>query len=159
MFCRARQGMTVDTILLDCNVLTYKRIRFIKYLQKELHMQKIKVLLVDDEEEFINTLSERIMMRGFKSDVALNGEEALKILDKYIPDVMVVDLKMPGIGGMDFLRRVKETNPEIQVIMLTGHGSKGDEAEARRFGVSDYLQKPVAIDMLIQSINCVCRNK
>ena len=122
-------------------------------------MQKIKVLLVDDEKEFINTLSERIIMRGFKSDVALTGEEALKILDNYTPDVMVVDLKMPGIGGMDVLRRVKETNPEIQVIMLTGHGSKDDEADARRFGVSDYLQKPVGIDMLIQSINCACRNK
>ena len=115
-------------------------------------MKEIKVLLVDDEEDFVKSLSERIKMRDLDPDVALNGEEALKLVDDEVPDVMVLDLKMPGIDGMEVLRRVKKAYPQVQVIMLTGHGSEKDEKEARRLGAFEYLEKPTSIDTLIKYI-------
>jgi len=115
-------------------------------------MKEIKILLVDDEEDFVKSLSERIKMRDLNADVALNGEEALRIVDDETPDVMVLDLKMPGIDGMEVLRRVKKAYPNVQVIMLTGHGSEKDEKEARRLGAFEYLEKPTTIDTLIKHI-------
>jgi DNA-binding NtrC family response regulator len=122
-------------------------------------MEKIKILLVDDEEEFVTSLAERIKMRKLGSDIALNGEEALQIVSDQVPDVMVLDLKMPGIDGMEVLRRVKKAYPDVQVIILTGHGSEKDEKDARRLGAFDYLQKPVDIDKLVQYIKRAYKNK
>ena len=115
-------------------------------------MERINILLVDDEEEFVKTLSERIQMRGFDAGIALNGEQALDVLKKKMPHVMVLDLKMPGMGGLEVLRQVKKRYPELPVLILTGHGSERDEAEVRRIGAFDYLQKPVDIDTLIERI-------
>ncbi len=115
-------------------------------------MKEFKVLMVDDEEDFVKTLAERMKMRDLDSEVALNGEQALQIVDDQIPDVMVLDLKMPGIEGMEVLRRVRKAYPQVQVVILTGHGSEKDEAEARRLGAYDYLQKPVDIEKLIQTL-------
>ena len=94
-------------------------------------MEQLKLLLVDDETEFVKTLSERLKMRELDSEIALNGEEALEIVGKEPPDVIVLDLKMPGIDGMEVLRVIKKAHPKVQVIMLTGHGSENDEKEAR----------------------------
>lgn len=117
-------------------------------------MAEIKVLLVDDEEDFVRTLAERLELRGEKlgPDIALDGETALRTVEKGIPDVMVLDLRMPGIDGLEVLKRTKEKYPNVQVIILTGHGSDRDEEEARRLGAYDYLQKPVAIDKLVEAI-------
>ena len=115
-------------------------------------MKKMKILLVDDEKEFVETLSERMAMRDLASDIALNGEEALQMVEDDAPDVMVLDLKMPGIDGMEVLRKVKKAYPDVQVIMLTGHGSKKDEEEARRLGAFEYLQKPTGVDKIVQTI-------
>ena len=93
-------------------------------------MQEFKVLLVDDEQDFVESLAERVKMRDVAPDVALNGEEALKHVEHEIPDVMVLDLKMPGIDGMEVLRQVRKAYPNIQVIILTGHGSEKHEEEA-----------------------------
>ena len=122
-------------------------------------MKEIRVLLVDDEEEFVQTLSERIEMRDLGSDVALNGEEALKKMDEDVPDVMVLDLKMPGIDGMEVLRQTRKAYPNVQIIMLTGHGSKKDKKEARRLGAFEYLQKPVPIDILVNKIKLAYKKK
>ncbi len=122
-------------------------------------MEKLKVLLVDDEEEFIKTLSERLQLRGFVAEIAFNGEYALKIVNDRLPDVMVLDLKMPGIDGMEVLRQVKKAYPEIQIIILTGHGSEKDKREALHFGAYDYLQKPVEINTLIDKINSAHKYK
>ena len=127
--------------------------------RKETNMKQIKILLVDDEEEFVKPLAERIKLRELGSDIALNGEEALRIVKDQIPDVMVLDLKMPGIDGMEVLRRVKKEYPGVQVIILTGHGSEKDEQEARRLGAFDYLQKPVRIDDLVQYIKRAYKHK
>jgi len=115
-------------------------------------MKDIRVLLVDDEEDFVKTLAERIKMRDLGSDVALNGEEALEKLEENLPDVMILDLKMPGMDGLAVLEQVKKAYPGVQVIMLTAHGTPEVEKKARKLGAYDYLQKPVGIETLTKVI-------
>lgn len=112
----------------------------------------IRVLYVDDEEDFVRTLAERMDMRDLGGGVALSGREALEMLEEDRPDVMVLDLRMPGLDGLEVLRRVKRAYPEIEVVILTGHGSEHDEAEARRLGAFDYLRKPVELETLMDAI-------
>ena len=111
-----------------------------------------KVLLVDDEREFVQTLSERLLMRDMGSAVAYDGESALDMVKEEEPEVMILDLKMPGIDGIEVLRRVKTTNPEIEVIMLTGHGSEPDRELCMKLGAFAYLQKPVDIEVLSDTL-------
>lgn len=115
-------------------------------------MRKIKLLLVDDEEDYVKTMAERLAMRDVGSRVALSGEEALRMVDEDAPDVMVLDLRMPGIDGMEVLERVRKTQPHLQVIILTGHGSDREEREARRLGAFEYLQKPADTTRLLSTI-------
>jgi len=107
-----------------------------------------KILLVDDEREFVLTLSERLEARNLESAVAHDGEEALAIVETDAPDVMVLDLKMPGIDGLEVLRRVKQERPQTEVIILTGHGSDRERVRANELGAFAYLNKPVDIDEL-----------
>ena len=116
-------------------------------------MKKLSVLLVDDEEDFVNTLAERLLMRNIAPHVALNGEQAIQMLQNHRFDVMVLDLKMPGMDGLEVLRSVRINHPRVQVIILTGHGSEKDEEAARRLGAYDYLQKPVSIDELLEALH------
>jgi CheY-like chemotaxis protein/cytidylate kinase len=111
-----------------------------------------KVLLVDDEREFAQTLSERLVMREMGSTVAYDGESALDLIREDEPEVMILDLKMPGIDGIEVLRRVKLTNPEVEVIILTGQGSEADRKTCLELGAFAYLQKPVDIDQLSQTL-------
>ncbi len=113
-------------------------------------MKNIKLVLVDDEEDFIKTFAERLRIRDINSKVATSGEEALELLKKELPDVVLSDLKMPGIDGLDLLREIKRHYPEIQVIILTGHGSDKEEKESFRLGAFDYLRKPVEINKFVQ---------
>ncbi len=112
----------------------------------------LSVLFVDDEEDFVRTMAERMEMREVGSEVALSGQQALEMLEQELPDVMVLDLRMPGIDGMEVLRRVKKTYPQLEVIIMTGHGSDADEEEARRLGAFDYLRKPVDINDLMETV-------
>jgi DNA-binding NtrC family response regulator len=121
--------------------------------------ESLRVLLVDDEEDFVRTMAERMEMRDLGSDVALDGETALQMLEEEIPDVMVLDLRMPGMGGMEVLRRVKKSYPQIEVIIMTGHGSDEEEVEARSLGAFDYLRKPVDITQLMETIKGAGRAK
>lgn len=114
--------------------------------------EKIKVLLVDDEEEFVKTLSERLQLRDVDSDTAFDGEQAIESVSEDEPDVLVLDLKMPGLHGLDVLRWMKQFHPAIQVIILTGHGTERDEEKARELGAFDYLKKPVETERLVQKI-------
>lgn len=111
-----------------------------------------KVLLVDDEREFVQTLSERLMMRDMGSAVAYDGESALNLIEEDEPEVMILDLKMPGIDGFEVLRRVKAERPDIEVIILTGHGSEKDRETCMELGAFAYLQKPVDIDVLSETL-------
>ena len=109
-----------------------------------------KILLVDDEKEFVHTLSERLETRDMPSSIVYDGEEALEFIEHDEPDVMVLDLKMPGIDGIEVLRRVKRDHPQVEVIILTGHGSEREEAMAEQLGAFAYLHKPVNIEVLTQ---------
>jgi len=111
-----------------------------------------KVLLVDDEREFVQTLSERLMMRDMGSAVVYDGESALNLVQEDEPEVMILDLKMPGIDGIEVLRRVKDEHPNIQVIILTGHGSEKDREICMGLGAFAYLHKPVDIDVLSETL-------
>lgn len=111
-----------------------------------------KVLLVDDEIEFVDTLSERLQSREFNTAVAYSGEEAIESLNKDLPDVIILDLKMPGIDGLEVLRRVKKEHPETEVIILTGHGSEREKNIAFELGAFAYLEKPVNIELLSETI-------
>lgn len=109
-----------------------------------------KILLVDDEKEFVQTLSERLQTRNLESAIAYDGEQALEMLNVEVPDVIVLDLRMPGIDGIETLRRVKERHPQVEVIILTGHGSEHEQGLAEELGAFAYLQKPVNINELAQ---------
>lgn len=122
-------------------------------------MKDIKVLLVDDEEAFVNTLAQRLKMRDLKVETVYNGEEALSYVKEKEPDVMVLDLKMPGLHGMDVLRKIRKAYPNIQVIVLTGHGTEKDEIEAKRLGGFDFLRKPADIETLVGKIRVAYKEK
>jgi DNA-binding NtrC family response regulator len=119
----------------------------------------IKILIVDDEIAFANTLAQRLQMRGLKVGIAYDGEQALSKLKEDELDVIVLDLKMPGMGGMEVLQEIKKAYPNIQVIMLTGHGTDKDEEQARKLGGFDFLNKPVDIDTLEQKIKAAFKEK
>jgi two-component system, OmpR family, response regulator CpxR len=121
------------------------------YRKQDFNMPS-KILLVDDEREFVQTLSERLLMRDMGSVVAYDGESALEAVREDTPDVMILDLKMPGIDGIEVLRRVKATQPDIEVIILTGHGSEADRAKCMQLGAFAYLQKPVDVEELSTTI-------
>jgi DNA-binding response OmpR family regulator len=112
----------------------------------------MKVLLVDDEIDFATTLSKRLRLRGMGVDVVHDGQQALDYVHKREPDVMVLDLKMPGLPGMEVLARLSTANPDLQVIILTGHGTDLEEKEARRLNAFDYLRKPTDIYTLADRI-------
>jgi len=112
-------------------------------------MKDSKILLVDDETEFVSTLAERLNLRGFDVNVATDGESAIQIVEESQPNLIILDLKMPGLGGLEVLKQVKEINPDIKVILLTGHGSTKEGIEGMNLGASDYLMKPINIEELI----------
>jgi DNA-binding response OmpR family regulator len=115
-------------------------------------MKKMRVLLVDDEQEFVETMADRLKMRDLDARTVYDGEAALSVVKKEEPDVIVLDLKMPGIDGIETLRRIKKAYPKVEVIILTGHGSEKDEETARSLGAFDYVTKPVDLDNLVPRI-------
>lgn len=116
-------------------------------------MERWKVLLVDDEPEFVSTLAERLQLRGMDARTAASGEEALRLLESHRPHVVVTDVMMPGLGGMEVLQRIKRDYPEIQVILLTGMTYAIEVAEGKRLGAFDCLMKPLNIDELLKKIS------
>lgn len=117
-----------------------------------------KVLLVDDEVDFVQTLSERLAIRDMPSYPVSSGREALEIMDKEHPEVMVLDLKMPGIDGYEVLRKTKEKSPETEIIILTGHGNDVDRSRCMELGAFAYLEKPTDIEQLTQTMKLAYEN-
>lgn len=122
-------------------------------------MKNMKVLLVDDETDFVSALANRLGLRGISTDVVFDGPQALDYVEEHDPDVIVLDLKMPGMHGMEVLRRLSKTHPHIQVVILTGHGTDVDKEEANRLKAYDYLTKPADIDTLADRIRGAYRFK
>ena len=117
-----------------------------------MRIHDVNILLVDDEKEFTATLAERMGLRGLRVRCAYSGEEALKEIAAEKPDVVVMDVMMPGLKGLDILRHLKATNPEIQVILLTGQAGTRDGMEGMKLGAFDYLLKPLELDALLAKI-------
>jgi DNA-binding NtrC family response regulator len=120
-------------------------------------MADYRVLLVDDEEEFVSALSERLMLRGIEVDSALNGEEALALMVEKVFEVVILDVMMPGLGGLEVLKQIKSTHPNTQVILLTGHGSTREGIEGMRLGAFDYLMKPCDIEEMLEKMKEAAR--
>ena len=119
-------------------------------MEKQLHA---KVLLVDDEEEFLKTLAQRLEMRGLKVTGATRGEEAVDLADKQNFDAIVIDLAMPGMDGLETLKKIKEGHPDAEIIMLSGQGSVKTSIEAMKLGAEDFLEKPVDMKELLAKID------
>ncbi len=119
-------------------------------MEKKLHA---KVLLVDDEEEFLRTLSQRLEMRGLKVTGATRGEVAVDLADKQNFDAIVIDLAMPGMDGLETLKKIKESHPDAEIIMLSGQGSIKTSIEAMKLGAEDFLEKPVDMKELLSKID------
>ncbi len=120
---------------------------------------KTNVLLVDDEEKFLNVLSQRLGTRGVEADTATSGEEALTKISKKNVDVIILDVMMPGIGGIETLKRIRKENPEVQIIMLTGQGTVEKAVKAMKEGAIDFLEKPADIDKLMEKIEKASQKK
>jgi len=115
--------------------------------------KRTRVLLVDDEEEFASTLAERLTLRGFEVSVAAGGNRALEFLRDAEVEVLIIDIMMPGMNGMELLRRVKDMRPWVEALLLTGKGATREGIEGMKLGAFDYITKPVDIEHLVEKIN------
>jgi DNA-binding NtrC family response regulator len=113
-----------------------------------MKLEALKVLFVDDEMDFLETLMKRMKKRGVDVAGVGSGEEALDYLSKKPADVVVLDVRMPGIGGINALREIKKIDPLMEVIMLTGHANIEAAIEGMESGAFDYLMKPADFDEL-----------
>lgn len=116
-------------------------------------MSQTNVLLVDDEVEFASALAERLQLRNYNVKTAHNALEALAVIHSQVPDVIILDLKIPGMDGIETLKTIKKIDPSIEVIMLTGHGDVQSVAEGMKSGVFEYIMKPVDIGELTVKID------
>lgn len=114
---------------------------------------KGKLLIIDDEVEFASTLCERLRIRGIDVTDLHSGTEGLAKLVEIAPDIVILDLKMPDMNGLDVLVEIKKHDPAIEVIMLTGHGSGAAGITAMEKGALNYIMKPVDLNELLQKIN------
>ncbi len=115
-------------------------------------MDSLKVLMVDDETEYRETAIKRMKKRGIDIQGSNSGSEALTLLDQSGYDIVVLDVRMPGMDGIQTLREIKQRHPLVEVIMLTGHASMEVAIEGMELGAFDYLMKPIDIDELIYKI-------
>ncbi len=115
-------------------------------------MEKFKVLIVDDELDFLETMVKRIRARNIEVSGVESGYLALEALDRNPPDVIILDVRMPGLDGIETLREIKKKKPLTEVIMLTGHASVESGIQGMQLGAFDYLMKPVALDELLDKV-------
>ncbi|MBW1709271.1 MAG: response regulator [Deltaproteobacteria bacterium] len=113
-------------------------------------MVNLQLLLVDDEERFLETTQRLLEKRDIRTYTATNGLDALRLLDEYRIDVVILDVKMPGLDGVEVLRRIKQKKPLVEVIMLTGHASVESAVEGLKLGAFDYLMKPCDLSDLLE---------
>lgn len=115
-------------------------------------MEKFRVLIVDDEVDFVETIVKRLKDRGLEVIGATSGREALDMMDGNEFDVAVLDVKMPGMDGIETLREMKKKNPMMEVIMLTGHGSVESGIQGLQLGAYNYVMKPVPLNDLLKQM-------
>jgi DNA-binding NtrC family response regulator len=118
-----------------------------------MRMKILRVLLVDDEDEMVTALAERLSLRGIEADWVNSGEDAIaRVTDKKY-DIVVLDVKMPGMSGLETMEQVQKLQPETKVIFLTGHGSISEFNSCIEAGACFYLMKPTDIEVLIEKMN------
>jgi len=113
----------------------------------------MKLLFIDDEQTFLKYLAKRLVLDGFNVKTTFSGEEGVEAAAKEDFDVAVVDLQMPGIDGIEVQKRLKDLQPELPCIVLTGHGSVENALESGKYNAFKFLSKPVDMDTLIKTIN------
>lgn len=113
---------------------------------------RLKTLLVDDEEEFLNTMVKRLRKRNLDVNTAREGHEAVNMVSRESFDVVVLDMAMPGMNGIETLREIKRVSPSTEVIILTGHAEVEAAVQGMELGAFDYLLKPTDIDELLYKI-------
>lgn len=125
--------------------------------QTEKH--HLTVLIADDEIEFASTLVARLRLRNFRADMTNSGKATLAAIEREQPDVLVLDLKMPDLDGLEVLASLQEKYPALAVIMLTGHGSFAAGQKGMELGAYDYVMKPVDLNLLIEKIEGAFQSK
>jgi DNA-binding response OmpR family regulator len=116
----------------------------------------MRVLLVDDEQELVSALGERLCLRGIEAEWAISAEEALQRVETGTFDIAVLDIKMPGVNGLELMQQLEAKRPGMQYIFLTGYGSEKDfETVSHRCGEAAYLVKPIQIEDLIEKMNAL----
>ena len=121
--------------------------------------RKMKVLVVDNETEFASTLAERLRLRKIVAKSVYSGEEALGVVTRSVPDVIILDMQMPDMTGLEVLARVKAIDTTIEVILLTGHGFFDAGIAGMEMGAFDYIIKPVDLILIIEKITEACKKK
>ena len=115
-------------------------------------MKELKVLLVDDEKDFVTTLAERLKLREIHARTALDGKTALRMIEEELPHVVILDVLMPAMDGIQTLREIKKIAPLVEVILLTGYAKLDLALEGMELGAFDYLDKSVGIDELLYKL-------
>jgi len=115
-------------------------------------MEQMKILLVDDEKTFIDNIASLLARRNYQAKAVYSGQEAVDAMKSEESDVVVLDLKMPGMDGMTTMKEIRKLNKTSEFLMLTGHGSIDTALEAVKLGAHDYLAKPCEIDELMEKI-------
>jgi DNA-binding NtrC family response regulator len=110
---------------------------------------KMRLMLVDDEERFLQTTQKMIAKKGYDALTATSGAECLKKLEEELVHVVILDVKMPGMDGVETLKQIKQRFPLVEVIMLTGHATAASAVEGMKLGATDYLTKPTSVEELI----------
>ena len=113
---------------------------------------KANVLLVDDEEQFLKVLSQRLEGKGLKVDTSTSGEDAIKKVKGKDFDAIILDLVMPGMSGIETLKRIRSENPDLQIILLTGHATVEKGVEAMKTGAVDFLEKPADLNKILEKV-------
>jgi DNA-binding NtrC family response regulator len=118
-----------------------------------------KILLVDDEQRFRTTTSKLLAAKGFATSTAGSGSEALEQMKENPFDVVILDVRMPEMGGVEVLAELKKLDPHVEVIIMTGYASVDTAKEIMKLGAYDFMLKPCAIDDLVEKIEAACDRK
>jgi len=122
-------------------------------------MKKAKVLIVDDEVAFADNIAKLISKRGYEVTTVNNGQSAVEALDESDFDIIILDLKMPGLDGLATLKLIKGKRPGVEVIILTGHGSMESGIDGIQLGAFDFIMKPVRFEDLHEKIRQAYQRK
>ena len=111
-----------------------------------------KILIIDDEKDILKLLSMSLRIDGYQTLTASSGKEGIEVFKQEKPDIVLTDIKMPEMTGLEVLKNIKEINPHAQVIIITGHGAIDSAIEALQYGASDFINKPVKSEALAVAI-------